>query len=93
MLKKLLSYMVVATAIAPAAVSPAVAGCCGAYAVSGSVTFNQGASTNSLTTTDTVTNTSMQMTVSENDVFVPTEYAPDLTTPSESGTGTCGEVM
>jgi hypothetical protein len=92
MLKKLLSYMVVATAIAPAAVSPAVAGCCGAYAVSGSITVNQTGG-GSLTTTDTVTNTSMQMTVSEDAVFVPTEYAPDLTTPTESSTGTTGEVM
>jgi hypothetical protein len=109
--------MVVATAIAPAAVAPAVAGCCGAYGVSGTMTISengtgsytsttQGGETYSssgtanienvaatpLNTTNAVTNTSMQMTVSEDAVFVPSEYAPDLS--SENPTNcSSSEVM
>lgn len=94
MLRKILNYMIVATVITPAAVSPAVAGCCGAYPVSGSMTLSQTVTGSGLTTTDTVTNTSMRMVVSEDATFVPATAAPDLSsTPDDSGTGTSGEVM
>jgi len=95
--KKLLKCLVVATVITPAAVAPAVAGCCGAFPVSrdfsssGTVTA-QGPG---LTTTDTVTNTSMQMTVTEvASINQDASNAPDDTSKSDSGSGTCpGDVM
>jgi len=93
MLKKLIGCLVVATAITPAAVTPAVAGCCGAYQVSGSATFTQPVYGPGLVTMDTVTNTSMQMTVTEDATFTPATYAPDLGPITDQGTGTCGEVM
>jgi hypothetical protein len=94
MLKKVFGCLVVATAITPAAVSPAVAGCCGAFPVAGSTTLTQQVYGPGLTTMDTVTNTSMQMTVTEDATFTPANYAPELTSPDNGNGGeTCGEVM
>jgi len=93
MLKKLLKCLMVASVITPAAVSPAVAGCCGAYPVSGTINLSQTVEGGSLTTTDTVTNTSMQMVVTEDATFIPTSAAPQLGSPDDSGSTCSGEVM
>jgi len=91
----LLKCLVVATVITPAAVTPAVAGCCGAHPVSGDITVNQGMEGNtSLTTTDTVTNTSMQMLLAEDNTWTPnTSQAPNLNNPDQTGQGCSGEVF
>jgi len=96
MFKKLMKCLVVAAAVAPAGITPALAGCCGAFSFSGSATNSESATSSaSLVTTDTVTNTSMQMTVTENATFVPTTAAPTLGNPDTNGAGAdCnGEVL
>jgi len=73
---KLLKCLVVATVITPAAVSPAVAGCCGAYRVNGDVAMTQGMEGQTQNvTSDNVTNSSLQMLVQDN---------PDWSTPASA---------
>jgi len=91
MFKKLLKCLAVATVITPAAVAPAVAGCCGAFPVqNGSATITQGIEGSGLTTTDTVTNTSMQMTVTETCTYSPSTDAPTQSTNTDTP-GACSE--
>jgi len=91
---KLLKCLVVATVITPAAVTPAVAGCCGAYTVNGEFSTTQTVEgQTSLSTTDQVTNTSMQMVLTEDNTFNPSSAAPVLASPDQSGQQSCGEVM
>jgi len=92
MFKKLLKCLAVATVITPAAVAPAVAGCCGAFAVvNGSATITQGIEGSGLTTTDTVTNTSMQMTVTETAQFTAPSTAPGGNGTAADSPGACSE--
>jgi len=99
--KKLLKCLVVATVITPAAVAPAVAGCCGAFPVENGgnnvLKFNGSVSGGgSLQTTDTVTNTSMQLIATEvATINQDASDAPVITGgASDGGSGQCsGDVM
>jgi hypothetical protein len=96
---KLLKCLVVATVITPAAVTPAVAGCCGAYHVDssspqyGAITAQQSVEGPGLMTTNTVTNTSMTMIVTEDATFNPSSVVNPPSSQDPSSGSSSGEVM
>jgi len=99
MFSKLLKCFVVASVIAPAGISPAVAGCCGgvngkeAGLYYSSNTYVTNSVSESYTTENSVTNTSMQMVVTEGAQWTQPISAPTSTPSDPSGAGSCEEVM